>query len=104
MSEEERLTPEHFVIRAIETLRNADKSKGIHTVFSGFNEAFRQYFPGSDPVEVTNQLAQDGKIVIRYVRGGAMIYKTEDAPPPRGGDAGEALRKMGLDEPRSEPH
>ena len=29
-----------------------------------------------------------------------MIYKPDDAPPPRGGDAGEALRKMGLDKPR----
>src|ERR1700674_2592424 len=99
MTEDAQLTPEQFVIRAIESLRNADKSKGIHTVFSGFNEAFRKYFPGQDPVAVTNQLSEDGKIVIRYVRGGAMIYKPDDAPPPRGGDAGEALRKMGLDEP-----
>ncbi len=81
MSEDARLTPEQFVMRAIETLRNPEKSTGIHTVFSGFNEAFRQYFPGQDPVAVTNQLAQEGKIVIRYVRGGAMIYKPEERPP-----------------------
>jgi hypothetical protein len=98
MSEDAQLTPEQFVIRAIETLRNPEKSKGIHTVFSGFNEAFRKYFSGQDPVAATNQLAQEGKIAIRYVRGGAMIYKPEDAPAPRGG-AGQALRKMGLDEP-----
>ncbi len=83
-------------MRAIETLRNPEKSTGIHTVFSGFNEAFRQYFPGQDPVAVTSQLAQDGKIVIRYVRGGAMIYKPEEAPQ---GGSGDALRKMGLDRP-----
>jgi hypothetical protein len=38
MSEDAQLTPEQFVMRAIETLRNSAKSKGIHTVFSGFNK------------------------------------------------------------------
>jgi hypothetical protein len=90
------LTPEQFVLRAIETLRNPEKSRGIHSVFSGFNAAFRDYFPGLDPVEVTNQLAEAGKVVIRPVKRGVMIYKVGEAPAAV--QAGEVLRKMGLDE------
>jgi len=90
------LTPEQFVVRAIETLRDPTRSKGIHAVFSGFNRAFREYFPGLDPVEVTTQLAEGGKISIRIVRGGAMIYKAGEAPEDR--DPREIFRKMGIDE------
>ena len=73
------LTPEQFVIRAIERLRTPPY-KGIHTVFSGFNEAFREFFPLIDPVEFTNRLAKAGKIVIRPVRKGVIIYKPCDVP------------------------
>jgi len=34
---------EEFVRRAIESLR-AEGYKGIHSVYSGFNDAFRRYF------------------------------------------------------------
>lgn len=95
MIEQMRLTPEQFVLRAIETLGNPERSKGIHTVYSGFNTAFRDYFPDLDPIQVTGQLAADDKIVIRPVRGGVMIFKAGDAPrQPR---ALDALQKMGLD-------
>lgn len=90
---EERLTHLEFVLRAIETLRG-EKSKGIHSVYSGFNQAFREYF-GEDPVPVTTALAKEGKITSRLVRGGVMLYKPEEAPV----DPRDALQKMGLRPP-----
>lgn len=90
---EERMNHEEFIKKAIVTLRK-EGYKGIHTVYSGFNEAFKKYF-GEDPIGVTNQLAQDGKIVIRPVKGGVMLYLPEEAPSMQNrGD--EALRKMGI--------
>lgn len=90
----EKLGHEEFVKKAIVTLRK-EGYKGIHTVFSGFNTAFKKYFDGENPVEVTNKLAQEGKIVIRPVKGGVMLYLPEDAPASRDA-ADEALKKMGL--------
>ena len=91
---EERLSHEAFIRKAIVSLRK-DSFKGIHTVYSGFNEAFKKYFPGEDPVETTNALAANGKLTIRPVKGGVMIYLPEDHP---GADsaADKALKKMGL--------
>ncbi len=91
----EKLNHEEFVRKAIVSLRK-DGYKGIHSVYSGFNEAFKKYFPGENPVEVTNGLAQSGKIVIRPVKGGVMFYLPEDAPSPKS-SADEALKKMGLE-------
>jgi len=91
--EKKPLTPSEFVIRAIETLRNPPY-KGIHTVYSGFNQAFREYFPGLDPVDVTRQMAEEGTIVIRIARGGVVIYKAEEAPASL--NVKETLTKMGL--------
>ena len=91
------LTPEQFVLRAIETLRDRDRSNGIHSVFSGFNQAFREYFPGLDPVEVTTQLADAGRIVIKPAKRGVMLYKPGEAPG--GPSASDVLEKMGLKEP-----
>lgn len=90
----EKLTHEEFVKRAIVSLRK-EGYKGIHTVYSGFNEAFKKYFEGEDPVAVTNKLASEGKIIIRPVKGGVMLYLPEDAPVTRS-SADEALKKMGL--------
>jgi hypothetical protein len=90
----ERLGHEEFVKKAIVSLRK-DGYKGIHTVYSGFNNAFKKYFEGENPVEVTNKLASEGKIVIRPVKGGVMLYLPEDAPSSRD-SADEALKKMGI--------
>ena len=68
--------------------------KGIHSVYSGFNEAFKKYFKDENPVDVTNKLAGEGKIVIRPVKGGVMLYMPEDAPGS--GSAEQVLKKMGL--------
>jgi len=73
-----KLSKEEFVKKAIQKLRKGEY-KGIHTVFSGFNEAFRKYFDGADPVEATKELVKKGIIVSRPVRGGAYILLAEDA-------------------------
>lgn len=91
----ERLSHEEFVKKAIVSLRK-EGYKGIHSVYSGFNNAFKKYFEGENPVEVTNKLAREGKIVVRPVKGGVMLYLPEDAPVTRDA-ANEALKKMGLE-------
>ncbi len=91
---EERLTYEEFVKKAIVSLRTQGY-KGIHTVYSGFNNAFKEYFNGDNPVDVTTRLAKEGKIGLRPVRGGVMLYLPEDTPKP-GPSGGDVLRKMGL--------
>lgn len=90
----EQLSKEEFIKKAIVSLRK-DGYKGIHTVYSGFNEAFKKYFPGEDPVQATNKLASEGKIVIRPVKGGVMLYLPEDTPS-KAQTADDALKKMGL--------
>ena len=90
---EEKLSHEEFVKRAIVSLRK-EGFKGIHSVYSGFNEAFKKYFGDENPVDATNKLAAEGKIVIRPVKGGVMLYLPEDAPGASSADT--ALKKMGL--------
>jgi predicted membrane protein len=90
----DKLSHEEFVKKAVVSLRK-EGFKGIHTVYSGFNEAFKKYFDGDDPIKATTQLSQENKIVIRPVKGGVMLYLPEDAPAPKG-QADEALKKMGL--------
>jgi hypothetical protein len=78
---EERTAPiseDEFIFRAIKRLRKPP-FRGIHTVYSGFNQAFKEHF-GKNPVEVTQRMAAEGKIVIRPVKGGVMVYLPEDAP------------------------
>jgi len=89
----ERLSHEEFVKKAIVSLRK-EGFKGIHSVYSGFNEAFKKYFDGENPVDATNKLAAEGRIVIRPVKGGVMLYLPEDAPGPSSAD--QILKKMGL--------
>ena len=89
----DRLSSEEFIRLAVVRLRNGN-FKGIHSVYSGFNEAFKKYFEGADPVKTTTDFAGDGKLVIRPAKNGVMLYLPEDAPQ---GDRGDrALRKMGL--------
>jgi hypothetical protein len=90
----EKMSHEEFIKKAIVSLRK-EGYKGIHSVYSGFNNAFKKYFDNENPVEATNKLTQEGKIVLRPVKGGVMLYLPEDAPATK--DAGdEALKKMGL--------
>lgn len=78
MEEEKKLTEEEFVLQAIKNLRK-EPFRGIHSVYSGFNEAFRKYF-GTNPVEATSRLATEGKIEIRPFKGGAMLFLPGEAP------------------------
>jgi hypothetical protein len=75
---EAKMPEEECVIRAIKKLTKPPY-KGIQSVYSGFNQAFREYF-NKDPVEFTKRLAQEGKIVSRLVKGGATLYLPEDTP------------------------
>jgi hypothetical protein len=90
----EKLSHDEFVKKAIVSLRK-EGYKGIHSVYSGFNEAFKKYFDGENPVEVTNKLALEGKVVVRPVKGGVMLYLPEEAPATKS-SADEALKKMGI--------
>ena len=76
--DEKKISEYDFVVRAIKKLRKPPY-KGIHSVYSGFNRAFREYFD-KNPVEFTNRLAEEGRIATRPVRGGVMLYLPEDAP------------------------
>jgi hypothetical protein len=76
-----KISEEEFVFRAIRRLRKPPYN-GIHSVYSGFNQAFKEHF-GKNPVEVTKKMAEEGKIVTRPVRGGVMLYIPEEAPKPR---------------------
>jgi len=88
-----KLTQEEFVKLAITRLR-LENYKGIHSIYSGFNDAFKIYFDGANPIDATGELSRLGKIVIRPVRGGVMIYLPGDGPEMSRGDM--ALKKMGL--------
>jgi hypothetical protein len=91
----EKLSQEEFIKKAIVSLRK-EGYKGIHTVYSGFNNAFKKYYEGQNPIDATNKLAGEGKIILRPVKGGVMLYLPEDAPQAK--DVGdEALKKMGLE-------
>ena len=89
----DKLSHEEFIRQAIVKLRTGS-FKGIHSVYSGFNEAFKKYFDGEDPVKVTNKLAKEGKLVIRPTKGWVVLYLPEEAPQMVRAD--NALKKMGL--------
>ena len=78
MEEERKLTEGEFVLQAIKKLRK-EPFRGIHSVYSGFNEAFRKYF-GTNPVEATSRLAAEGKLETRPFKGGAMLFFPGEAP------------------------
>lgn len=88
-----KLSHEEFIKQAILKLRTGNY-KGIHSVYSGFNQAFKNYFEGEDPIKVTTRLAEEGKIIIRPARGGVVLYLPEDAPQLDRGK--QVLKKMGL--------
>ena len=93
MTEEtKRLTEDEFVVQAIKNLRK-DPFRGIHSVYSGFNEAFRRHF-NKDPVELTTHMVSEGKVEIIPLKSGkgVMLYLPGDGP--RGKKADEALQKI----------
>jgi len=94
--EAKKFSPSEFTLRAIRDLRKPPH-KGIHSVFSGFNAAFRIYFPDLDPVQTVIELAEKNIIVSKKTRGGALLYVPIPGKIPEEKDAGkEALKKMSL--------
>ena len=88
----DNLTEDEFVIEGIKKLRK-EPYRGINSVFSGFNEAFRRHF-NRDPIEFTTKLASEGKVEVLPIRGGkgVMLYLPGDGPKGRKTD--EALKKI----------
>ena len=72
------LTPQEFVLKAIEKLRECPY-KGIHSVYSGLDEAFKRHFPDLRLRDTLNELAEEGKITIRPASRGVMLYKGGEA-------------------------
>ena len=87
-----KMDEEQFILRAIRRLRKPPY-KGIHTVYSGFNEAFKQFY-GKSAIEITTRMAQDGKIITRPVKGGVMMYLPGEAPVGKVTAAQAALAKI----------
>jgi hypothetical protein len=89
-----KLSHEDFVKKAIVKLRK-DGYKGIHSTFSGFNTACRKYYEvdAKDklPITIVNKLASEGKIAIRPMKGGVMIYLPEEY---EGSTADKTLAKI----------
>ena len=53
--------------------------KGIHSVFSGFNSAFKEYF-GTEAKDATTELQESGDIIVIPAQRGVMLYLPSDAP------------------------
>lgn len=76
---EQKMTKEEFVIAAIKKLRDEKRSKGIHTRYSGFNQAFKDYF-GEESRATTDKMVADGKIELKPSSGGVMLYLAGEGP------------------------
>jgi hypothetical protein len=87
------ISHEEFFKIAVIKLRDLSKSRGIHSVFSGFNDAFRKVY-NVDVVAVTQELAATGKIEIRPAKRGVMIYLPGEAPKSRENLGDKALEKI----------
>jgi len=74
----DKISKDEFVFRAIKKCRKPPY-KGIHTVYSGFNQVFREYF-GEDPIGQVNRMIEAKKIYGHPAKKGVMIYLPEDAP------------------------
>lgn len=72
-----KMNYEEFMEKAIKSLREPPY-KGIHVVYSNFNNAFRQYYD-EDPRPIIDKMVADGFLVSRPARGGAIIMLAADA-------------------------
>jgi hypothetical protein len=94
-SSERKLSIEEFTLTAIDKLCDPGRQT-IHTVYSGFNDAFRKYFEGMDPIQEIKTLVDQNKISFRFCRGGALIAKPGIITNSNAGDSKKTLQKMGL--------
>lgn len=67
---------EEFVLTSIKRLRKKGY-RGIHVVYSGFNDQFRKKFK-ADPIEFVNDLEKRGIVATHLVKGGVMLYDAKD--------------------------
>jgi len=72
-----KMSYKEFVERSIKALRNPPY-KGIHVVYSNFNNAFRQYYD-EEPRPIIDQMITEGFLVSRPARGGAIIMLAAEA-------------------------
>jgi hypothetical protein len=86
------LSEEEFVTEGIKKLRK-EPYRGIHSVFSGFNDAFRKHF-NKDPIEFTSRMVSEGKIEIVPLRSGKGVMLYLPGEGPRGKKTDEALKKI----------
>lgn len=65
-----------FVVLGYEILRDDGAGKQypyLHTVWSGFNQAFRKVFEGIDPVLYVQELHETGLVELHPYKGGARM-------------------------------
>jgi hypothetical protein len=86
------LSEEEFVTEGIKKLRK-EPYRGIHSVFSGFNDAFRKHF-NKDPIEFTSRMVSEGKVEIIPLRSGKGVMLYLPGEGPRGKKVDEALKKI----------
>jgi len=83
MSEKSSISPEDFVLHAI-TVNKEKGYKGLHSVWSGFNAAFRQHFGAAeDPIATTTQMRKSEKIAVFPAKGGVLLYLRADVSASR---------------------
>lgn len=102
MRSTKKLAHRTFIERAIRTLRN-EGYLGVHVVYSGFNQAFREYY-GEDPRPVVDQLVEEGFLVRQLARGGVIISLASEVAQrrslPKVRKSSEALEKILSGTPR----
>ncbi len=98
MAKPKKISEVEFTHRFITGERDEDRSTGVHSKFSGYNEAFRLYYDGADPVKATTKMAEAGDLVVQFRRGGVMLYLPGEEPKSGGsnGKGAKALAAMGL--------
>lgn len=87
-----KLPYREFIERSIKALRKPPY-KGIHVVYSNFNEAFRQYY-GEDPRSIIDQLVKEGFLVFQRSRGGGTISLAAEVGQKPTSGSSEALAKI----------
>ena len=86
-----------FVRKAIVALRKGEY-KGIHSVYSGFQDAACKYFgvPKQTVWAELDKLAESDTINTHRAKGGVMIYLPGEAPIREDNKGEKALASMGI--------
>jgi hypothetical protein len=100
---DQKVTVKEFLEKFIPLKRKADKSKGVHAVFSGLNTTLAEYYglpqAKEDRRAAVIALIEDAverkECETRPCTGGVMVYLPGDAPA-YGAKTDETLKAMGL--------